>query len=433
MTRVERDVVVVGGGAAGMAAASVISENGHSVSLIERESCRGGILNQCIHNGFGLHYFGEELTGPEYAERFSNRLAALDGVEVHTNTTAVDILSRDGEGVPGDGSGFDSDSDPDSESRQIVYAVSPADGLIRIDPRAVVLALGCRERNRGNIGIPGTRPSGIFTAGLAQRLVNIEGYVPGRHVVIVGSGDIGLIMARRMRWVGAEVLGVVEIQQYPSGITRNIVQCLNDFDIPLFLSHVVSRIHGRDRIEAVDVSPLEDGKPDVAKTFRLECDTLLLSVGLIPDNELLKKAGIAINPETNGPHVDASLMTSVPGVFACGNGLHVHDLVDYASEEAEYCGRAVSRYIDGESLEDARNLVAGANLRYVIPERVAVGRENVLFARSLIVKNDATLIATSGESEVFSKHLRHVQPSEMIRFVLAPDEEIRGDVEVRLQ
>ena len=413
MRTIHSDAVVVGGGAAGMAAAIAIANNGHTVNIIERESVPGGILNQCIHNGFGIHYFDEELTGPEYSERFIERLGNYDAIGLHIDTTVVDIRS--------------------DETMRRVYAFCPSDGLLEYQTKAVVLSLGCRERNRGNIGIPGTRPAGVYTAGLAQRLVNIEGYVPGRQVVIVGSGDIGLIMARRMRWVGAEVLGVVEIQQYPSGITRNIVQCLNDFDIPLYLSHVISRIFGHDRVEGVEISPIIDGHAVDAQRFTVDCDTLLLSVGLIPDNEIIKKAGIAINPETNGPHVDASYMTSVEGIFACGNGLHVHDLVDYASEEAEYCGKAVSRFVRDEAPGEQLTLVPGTNLRYLVPERLRPGQECVLFARSMIVKNDARLVVTCGETELMSKRLRHVQPSEMIRFVLTTDAEVRGEVEVSLR
>lgn len=407
------DAVVVGAGAAGMAAAAKLARDGHRVVLLEREETVGGILNQCIHNGFGLHYFNEELTGPEYAERFAERVASIESIEPLTGITVMDIESENGE--------------------KLVYAYHPLDGLIRFDAKAVVLAMGCRERNRGNIGIPGTRPAGVLTAGLAQRLVNIEGYVPGRRVVIVGSGDIGLIMARRMRWIGAEVLAVVEIQPYPSGLTRNIVQCLNDFDIPLYLSHVISRIDGKDRVEAVEISPLHDGRPAYDESFVLACDTVLLSVGLIPDNELSKKAGVAINAETGGPHADGCLMTSVDGVFACGNVLHVHDLVDYASEEAERCADAASRFIRGDETESQVDLVCGANIKYVMPERVIPGRENTVYARGMIVKNHARLVAIADGEEILSKRLRHVQPSEMIAFTLSPDRGDRRSIEVSIQ
>ncbi len=409
------DAAVIGAGAAGMAAAARLAERGHSVVVLERESSPGGILNQCIHNGFGLHYFGDELAGPEYAELFAEKLESNASVDIRTGVTVINIGRREG-----------------AEGRS-VFAYCPTDGLLRFDVSAVVLAMGCRERNRGNIGIPGTRPSGVYTAGLAQRLVNVEGYIPGERIVIVGSGDIGLIMARRMKWVGAEVLGVVEIQPYPSGLTRNIVQCLNDFDIPLHLAHVVSKIHGRDRVEAVEISPLSDGKPDADRTFLLECDTLLLSVGLIPDNELSKKAGVVLNPETGGPHVGASLMTNVPGVFACGNVLHVHDLADYASEEAERCAEYAADYIEGNAERAQVPVITGANVRYVMPEAVFPGRENTLYARSMIVKNNARLIMRAGDRELINRRLQHVQPSEMIRFTLDPEVEEGETVEMHIR
>lgn len=395
-----------------MAAAGTLAGHGHSVVVLERERSLGGILNQCIHNGFGLQYFRKELTGPEYAELFAERMNASARIETVLDTTVMDIR--------------------DEKGTRTVFAYAPTEGLIRYETKAVVLAMGCRERNRGNIGIPGTRPAGVFTAGLAQRLVNIEGYVPGNRAVIVGSGDIGLIMARRLRWIGAEVLGVVEIQPYPSGLTRNIVQCLNDFEIPLHLSHVVTRIFGRDRVEGVEVSALVEGMPVDEGRFTLECDTLLLSVGLIPDNELSKKAGVAINPETGGPHVDATLMTSVEGVFACGNVLHVHDLVDYASEEAERCGESASRFISGDLEREQVRVTCGANVRYLVPERVAAGRTNVVYARSMIVKNGARLVAADDHEEHLSTRLRHVQPSEMIRFELSPPVGATEDIQVSI-
>jgi pyruvate/2-oxoglutarate dehydrogenase complex dihydrolipoamide dehydrogenase (E3) component len=294
--------------------------------------------------------------------------------------------------------------------------------VLELRARAGVLAMGCRERNRGNIGIPGSRPAGVFTAGFAQRLVNIDGYLPGRRVVIVGSGDIGLIMARRLTWAGATVLGVVEIQSYPSGLTRNVVQCLNDFSIPLHLSHVVSRILGADRVEAVEVCPLEGGIPARAKAFRLECDTVLLSVGLLPDTELAKKLGVAINPETGGPLVDAGLQTSVPGVFACGNVLHVHDLVDFVTEESERCAAQVCEYLAGEYELLQHRVSPGANVRYVVPNRYFPGRDNRFYLRSLVVKNQALLQVSVGGQRVKQRRLPHVQPSEMVSFSLKPAE-----------
>ncbi|MBB6481561.1 NAD(P)/FAD-dependent oxidoreductase [Spirochaeta isovalerica] len=397
MKTIKRDVLVIGGGSAGMAAAAEIRGRNHTVAIVERDNLLGGILNQCIHNGFGLHRFKEELTGPEYAERYTEIIEDSD-IEVFTGTTVTEIEKND-------------------EGKK-VYAFSAHHGMIVFQVRAVVLAMGCRERNRGNIGTPGTRPAGVYTAGLAQRLVNMEGLMPGSKCVIVGSGDIGLIMARRMSWVGADVRAVVEIQPYPAGLTRNIVQCLNDFNIPLHLSHVVSKIYGKDRVEGVDITPLRDGIELTEETFHIECDTLLLSVGLIPDNEIARKAGIDINPETNGPLVDSSLMTSVRGIFACGNVLHVHDLVDYVSEESHRCGAFVCDYLESQSEERQFRMIPGSNLKYVIPNRFRADRDNHFYMRSLIVRNHAELVLTLDGKEMGRKKLRHIQPSEMISFTL---------------
>ncbi|MBN2553279.1 MAG: FAD-dependent oxidoreductase [Spirochaetales bacterium] len=399
------DVVVVGGGSAGLAAACRIAAEGYSVTILERENELGGILNQCIHNGFGLQRFKEDLTGPEYAERFIEEAGKQSGIDVLLETTALEVS-------PG--------------LVHTVYGYSRHGGVTRIDARSIVLAMGCRERNRGNIGIPGTRPSGVFTAGLAQRLINIDGYIPGRRAVILGSGDIGLIMARRLTWVGVKVLGVIEIQSYPSGLTRNIVQCLNDFAIPLHLSHTVSEIRGRDRVEGVTVVPMVDGRAVPEKSFDLECDTILLSVGLIPDNELSRKFGVCLNPETGGAFVDGGLMSCVPGVFACGNVLHVHDLVDYVSEESERCASFVIEYLEDKYLMKHHPVAAGANVKYVVPNRYLPGRDNRFYLRSLIVKNKAELVVTLGGQPLKSRKLAHVQPSEMVSFQLdaadlAPD------------
>ena len=396
----EYDAVVIGGGAAGMAAAVALHERGLRAAILEREEELGGILYQCIHSGFGLTRFGEELTGPEYAERERARVEAA-GLDVFTETTAL-AIERDGR-------------------RKIVRACSARLGVARLSCGAIVLAMGCRERNRGNVGIPGARPAGVFTAGLAQRLINIDGYVPGRSAVIVGSGDIGLIMARRLRWIGARVEAVIEIMPYPSGTTRNIVQCLHDFDIPLYLSHAVTRIQGADRVEGVEVAPLVDGNPDRPRSFEIPCDTILLSVGLIPENELSRSFGVKINPDTGGPRVDADLMTNVDGVFACGNVLHVHDLVDWVSEEAAACGEAVSRYLSGGETRKRLPVVAGANVKYVVPNEADIGRGSRLAFRSMIVKNDAVLEARLGDRVVLKKKLRHVQPSEMIHLTVKPE------------
>ncbi len=395
------DAVVIGGGAAGMSAALSMSRKGLKVAIIEREETLGGILLQCIHNGFGLHEFKEELTGPEYAQRFEKMVKSYEDIDVYLETMAVEILKK--------------------KENKILFGYSIKYGIIQLEAKAIVLAQGCWERNRGNIGIAGTRPSGIFTAGLAQRLINIDGLIPGKKVVIVGSGDIGLIMARRLSWVGSDVLGVIEIMPFPSGLTRNIVQCLNDFNIPLYLNHVVSRIYGKDRVEKVKVTPLIDGKPEYKKSFIIKCDTVLFSVGLIPDTELAEETGVKINYDTNGPYVDANLMTSVKGIFACGNVLHVHDIVDFVSEEARHCGELAADFIKGKNkkLKQFR-VIPGANIRYVVPNKYAAARDNKLYFRSMIVKNNAELFIKVNDKVIKVKKLRHVQPSEMISVNLTP-------------
>jgi NADPH-dependent 2,4-dienoyl-CoA reductase/sulfur reductase-like enzyme len=387
------DVVVIGGGAAGMAAALETHRQGLSTAIVEREETLGGILLQCVHNGFGLQEFKKELTGPEYAEIFIDRVEA-SGIAVFTDTTVTDMVCA-------------------GETKEL-FCSSGVSGIMRLLCRAVVLAMGCRERNRGNIRVPGDRPSGVYTAGLAQRLVNIEGYIPGKDVVIIGSGDIGLIMARRMKWVGCNVHGVVEILPYPSGITRNIVQCLHHFDIPLYLGHVVSKIHGRERVEKIEVTPVSGGATDYSKTFEIPCDTLLLSVGLVPENELSKNAGVELHPQTHGPTVDANLMTSVEGVFAAGNVLHVHDLVDYVSDEARRAGAGAADFLAGRRTARQVRVKAGSNVRYVNPGRIDPDGENKLFLRTMVVKNDARIeVRLDGRPVKTVKH-NHVQPSEMI-------------------
>lgn len=402
MTERSFDAVVVGAGAAGLSAAAEIARCGHSVALVDRERIAGGILNQCIHNGFGVHHYNEELTGPEYAERLIEPVQNLDGIDLFLETTVLDA-GEDGE-------------------KKILYAVSRDRGVTKLACRAVVLAMGCRERNRGNTGIPGTRPSGIFTAGFAQRLVNMEGYIPGRDVVIVGSGDIGLIMARRMTWVGARVHAVVEHRSHPAGLARNIAQCLTDFHIPLYLSHVISEIHGRDRIEAVSITPLDGDQPNPDGTFRIACDTLLLSVGLVPDNDLSRKLGVRVNPETHGPFVDGRLMTSRPGIFACGNVLHVHDLVDFATEEAIRCGESVSEYLErpDKRTSPQYSVRSGSNVKYVIPNSYVPGRDNIFYLRPRIPKERGELLVTLDGEQIMKKRFPHLQPSEMISFRLGP-------------
>ncbi len=401
MMQCQFDAIVIGGGAAGMAAALVLDREGYSVAILEREDCWGGILNQCIHNGFGLHRHKKELTGPEYAEE-DTELLFKSKIARFLQTTAVSLTSEG------------------SERRVIAY--SPIHGVMQITAKAVILAMGCRERNRGNIGTSGFRPAGLFTAGLAQRLVNIEGYLPGRSAVIVGSGDIGLIMARRLTWAGCQVRCVVEILPYPAGLTRNVVQCLQDFDIPLYLHHSVVRINGLDRVESVDIAPIENGQIRGEKSFREACDAVLFSVGLVPENELSQKAGVQINPDTNGPLVGADLQTSVKGVFACGNVLHVHDLVDFVSEEGERCGNAVARFLREESQEtgvvDVRPV---ANVKYVVPNRCPPGRETIFFLRSLIACKKAVLTVRQLDQIVYEKKLDRCKPAEMIRIVLGKE------------
>jgi len=409
------DAVVIGAGAAGMAAACEIASAGRTVAVLDREEHLGGILLQCIHNGFGLHHFKRELTGPEYAEEYIAKVRSLP-VDVYPDTTVVSVR-------PGPGA-------------KALTTYSARHGVTEFTAEAVVLAMGCRERNRGNIGIPGARPAGVFTAGLAQRLLNIDGWVPGKKVVIIGSGDIGMIMARRLTWVGCKVQCVVEILPYPSGLTRNIVQCLQDNTIPLHLSHAVTRIVGHDRVEAVEVAPLVNGTPSPEKSFRVACDTVLLSVGLIPENELTRKAGIALSPGTGGPVIDHTLQTSAEGVFACGNVLHVHDLVDSASDEAVRCGRNVAAYLRKEAAPagPVAPVTAGANLKYVVPNRCAAGQETLFQMRSLVVREQADLVVKQGATIIKRQTLKHVRPAEMISLALSATETgaIAGDVPVEL-
>ena len=344
------EIVIIGGGPAGLAAAIAAYDAGcRSILILERDNQLGGILNQCIHNGFGLHTFGEELTGPEYAARFARQV--LDrGIAYKLNTMVLSI-------------GVD----------KKITAVNRTDGLIEIEATAIILAMGCRERSRGALNIPGFRPAGIYSAGTAQRLVNIEGFLPGRRVVILGSGDIGLIMARRMTLEGAKVLVVAELMPYSGGLKRNIVQCLNDFDIPLKLSHTVVDIQGRERVTGVTIAEVgPDRKPIPGTEIHYDCDTLLLSCGLLPENELSRGMGVTISPVTNGPVVDESLQTNIPGVFAAGNVLHVHDLVDFVSEEAAAAGRAAVRYLANGPQDRDREIpiTFEGGPRYTVPASI---------------------------------------------------------------
>ena len=344
------DIVIIGGGPAGLAAAVSARENGiQDILILERDKELGGILNQCIHNGFGLHTFKEELTGPEYAGRFIKQVMDLS-IEYKLHTMVMDISSD-----------------------KIVTAMNREEGLFEIQAGAVILAMGCRERSRGALNIPGYRPAGIYSAGTAQRYVNIEGRMPGKKVVILGSGDIGLIMARRMTFEGAKVQVVAELMPYSGGLKRNIVQCLDDYNIPLKLSHTVVDIKGKDRVEAVTIAQVDEKlKPIPGTEETYECDTLLLSCGLIPENELSGKLGVELSPVTSGPVVNESLETNIPGVFACGNVLHVHDLVDYVSEEAGAAGTFAAEYVTQQFAEDATeiNICPEGGVRYTVPSSV---------------------------------------------------------------
>ncbi len=344
------DIVIVGGGPAGLAAAASAKENGNdSILILERDKELGGILNQCIHNGFGLHTFKEELTGPEYAGRFIQKVKDL-GIDYMLNTMVMDI-SKD----------------------KVVTAMNRQEGLFEIQAKAIILAMGCRERPRGALNTPGYRPAGIFSAGTAQRLVNMEGYLPGREVVILGSGDIGLIMARRMTLEGAKVKVVAELMPYSGGLKRNIVQCLNDFDIPLKLSHTVVDIDGKERVKGITLAQVDErNKPIPGTEEYIPCDTLLLSCGLIPENELSRGLDLDMERVTNGPVVNESLETSMEGVFACGNVLHVHDLVDFVSEEATMAGKNAVKYINGETSADAAkiDIIPTDGVRYTVPKYI---------------------------------------------------------------
>lgn len=390
------DVLVIGSGPAGLAAAIAAREDGvENLLVLEREHTSGGILRQCIHNGFGLHRFKEELTGPEYAQRDIDRARELN-IPIQCDTT---VLSVDGE--------------------RRVTCVSAEHGLQTIEAGAIVLAMGCRERPRGALGIPGTRCAGIYSAGTAQKFVNMEGFMPGKRVVILGSGDIGLIMARRMTLQGAKVLACVELMPYSSGLNRNIVQCLNDYDIPLYLSHTVTDIQGRERLSGVTVSKVDENRRPISGTeMHFDCDTLLLSVGLIPENELSALAGVELSPLTSGATVDDQLQTSVPGIFACGNVLHVHDLVDHVSRESFKAGHAAAAYARGEkNTAPTVRVLDGEGVRGVVPQRIRLhgdeSREVELMFRPSGVFKNASAVVRSGEKEIARKRAPIFTPGEM--------------------
>ncbi|MBE5906081.1 MAG: FAD-binding protein, partial [Lachnospiraceae bacterium] len=381
----KKDLVIIGGGPAGLAAAVAAYDAGlRDILILERDERLGGILNQCIHNGFGLHTFKEELTGPEYAGRFIKQVEERK-ISYKLHTMVLDL----------------------SEDR-VITAMNREDGLFQIEASAVVLAMGCRERSRGALNIPGYRPAGIYSAGTAQRLVNMEGLMPGREVVILGSGDIGLIMARRMTLEGAKVKVVAELMPYSGGLKRNIVQCLDDYDIPLKLSHTVVDIQGKERVEGITLAKVDEkGKPIPGTEEQYTCDTLLLSVGLLPENELSKKAGIRLNPVTGGPIVDQSLATSIDGVFACGNVLHVHDLVDFVSQEATLAGKSAAVYVQEQTkvCDEPISLLAGEGVRYTVPAYLAVEemKEPVTVRfRVTGVKKNCKIAVYQGDTQLLS-------------------------------
>lgn len=404
----KKDLVIIGGGPAGLAAAVAAKEAGiDDLLILERDARLGGILNQCIHNGFGLHTFKEELTGPEYAGRYIDKVSDLD-IPYKLNTMVVDLTEQQSE----------------KENRKLITVMNREEGLYTIEARAVILAMGCRERSRGALNIPGYRPAGIYSAGTAQRYVNMEGRMPGREVVILGSGDIGLIMARRMTLEGAKVKLVAELMPYSGGLKRNIVQCLDDFGIPLKLSHTVVDIKGKERVEAVVIAQVDEhSKPIPGTEEEIKCDTLLLSCGLIPENELSESLGVEMNPVTKGPKVNESLETDKEGVFACGNVLHVHDLVDYVSEEAAQAGKRAAAYLQGRLREIKREIPINAvnGVRYTVPASLDVERmENIQVVRFRVgnVYRDAAIEVSFNGKVVNSRMKKVLAPGEMEQIVL---------------
>lgn len=396
----KRDIVIIGAGPAGMAAAVAAYESGvKDILLLERDCEAGGILNQCIHNGFGLHRFGEELTGPEYAGRFIDMLKDTS-VTLQLGTTVLNIENK------------------------IVSAVSVENGFEQIEAKAIILAMGCRERNRGPIFVPGDRGRGVFTAGAAQRYLNIEGYLVGKRVVILGSGDIGLIMARRMTLEGAKVLAVSEIMPYTNGLSRNVAQCLEDFGIPLYLSHTVTKVLGKNSLEGIVLSQVgADMKPIEGTEKYFECDTLLLSVGLVPENELTRQAGIELDNRTKGATVGEDMQTSEEGVFACGNVLHVHDLVDYVSAESERAGRSAAKYIlSGSNAEgEAIPVKNGADISYTVPQRITVANVDKgvdIFMRVRKKMESADIVVESEGEKIASFPRKFLAPAEMQKITL---------------
>ena len=394
------DLIIIGGGPAGMSAAISAYENGiKDIIILERDDDLGGILRQCIHNGFGLHKFKEELTGPEYAHRYAEKVKEL-GISYKLNTMVLDI----------------------TEDKKVI-ATNSEDGIFEIQAKAIILAMGCRERAKGALNIAGSRPAGIYSAGTAQKLVNVKGYLPGKEIVILGSGDIGLIMARRMTLEGAKVKAVCELMPYSSGLARNIEQCLNDFNIPLRLSHTVVELHGKERLTGVTIAKVDENRQPIKETYELiPCDTLLLSCGLIPENELTKRIGIDLSPVTNGSTVDQNRETLIPGVFSCGNVLHVHDLVDYVSDEAEIAGKGAADYIKGINNKTVNiKITTDGKIRYTVPQTITEKKDVTVYFRVNNVYKNVKINVYDNDKLVLSKKKLKVAPAEMETVKLSAD------------